>query len=134
MLNTVWTDKSEDYPDKNPQGEIIEGKGKIIGETLKNSSRMYTVNAATPLRMIDHTFYFPGWKVYVDGNPVTIEFQNPKYRGVITYQVPPGKHSIYVVFEDTKVRLLGKILSVVSLILFFALFFLRNRIGKNVKF
>lgn len=133
LMNTIWTGKSEDYPDKNPQGEIVEGKGKIIAETLKNSSRMYTVNAATSLTMVDHTFYFPGWKVYVDGNPVTIEFQNPDYRGVITYQVPPGKHSIYVVFEDTKVRLLGKVLSVVSLILFFALFFLRNRIGKIVK-
>jgi len=133
QMNTIWTGKSQDYPDKNPQGEIIGGKGKIIAETLKNSSRMYTVDATTSLTMVDHTFYFPGWAVFIDGIRTNIEFQDPNYRGVITYQVPQGKHSIYLAFEDTKVRLLGKILSVVSLIIFFALFFLRKRICKIVK-
>lgn len=133
MMNTIWTGKSEDYTDKNPQGEIIEGRGKIVAETLKNSSRKYTIDAKTALKMVDHTFYFPGWMVFVDGVKTNIEFQNPLYRGVITYQVPQGKHSIYLTFEDTKVRLFGKILSVISLVLFFALFFLRDRINKLVK-
>jgi hypothetical protein len=132
MMNTIWIGKSEDYPDKNPQGQIIEGEGKIIAGTLKNSSRTYTVDAKTSLKMVDHTFYFPGWTVFVDGVKTNIEFQNPEYRGVITYQVPQGKHSIYLAFEDTKVRLLGKILSALSLILFIALFFLRNNIRKII--
>jgi hypothetical protein len=128
LMNTIWTGKSEDYPDKNPQGEIIEGRGKIIAETLKNSSRMYTVEAITPLEMVDHTFYFPGWNVYIDGVKTNIQFQNPNYRGVITYQVPAGRHSIYLSFQDTKIRSVGKILSVISLIFFIALLFLRKRI------
>jgi uncharacterized membrane protein len=133
MMNTIWTGKTEDYPDKNPQGEIISGKGKIINETLKNSSRRYTVDASTSLTMVDHTFYFPGWNVYVDGVKTNIEYQNPKYRGVITYQVSQGKHFVYLVFQDTKVRLLGKILSVAALILLFGLFFFRNKISKLIK-
>jgi hypothetical protein len=132
-MNTIWTGTTEDYPDKNPQGEIISGKGKIIAETLKNSSRIYTIDATTSLTMVDHTFYFPGWNVYVDGIKTNIEYQNPKYRGVITYLVPAGKHSIYLVFQDTKVRLLGKILSATSLILFIGLFFFRNKISKLIK-
>lgn len=129
-MNTIWTGKSEDYPDKNKQGEIILGTGTIIKQTLSNSSRRYQIDAKTPLRMVDRTFYFPGWTVYVDNVKTNIEFQNPNYRGVITYNVPPGNHSVLVIFEDTKVRLLGKILSVISLSLFVALFFLRKRISK----
>ena len=128
LMNTIWTGKSENYPTKNPQGEIIEGRGKIIAETLKNSSRMYTIDATTSLRMVDHTFYFPGWNAYIDGIKTNIEFQNPDYRGVITYQVPSGKHSVYLVFQDTKVRLLGKIISAIALISLITLFFLRKRI------
>lgn len=128
LLNTIWTGKSEDYPNKNPQAEIIEGKGKIIAETLKNSSRTYVIDAQTNLRMVDHTFYFPGWDVYINGVKTNIEFQNPQYRGVITYKVPVGKQTVHLIFEDTKVRLLGKIISAIALITLFILFILRKRI------
>jgi len=129
-MTTIWAGRSQDYPERKNQTQIVEGKGEILTETLKNSSRKYTVNAKTPLKLVDRTFYFPGWTVFVDGVKTNIEFQNPDYRGVITYQIPSGKHSIYVVFEDTKVRLLGKILSVVSLVLLFILFFLRKKIRR----
>ena len=112
MMNTIWTGKTEDYPSKTPQAEIVEGQGKIINEILKNSSKKYTIDAKTSVELVDHTFYFPGWTIYIDGLKSNIQFQNPKYRGVITYQVPKGKHSVYLVFQDTKVRLLGKILSI----------------------
>ena len=78
--------------------------------------------------MIDYTFYFPGWKAYVDGKPATIEFQNPNYRGVITYLVPQGKHTVVLRYEDTKIRLLGKILTVSFLLFFIALILLRGKL------
>ncbi len=130
MMNTRWTGKSEDYPDKKTQGEIVEGQGKIIKQILKNSSRIYEVDATTSLKMIDRTFYFPGWNVYIDGARTSIEFQNPQYRGLITYAVPAGKHAVYLAFEDTKVRLAGKVLSLAFLTLFVVLLFLRKRIKK----
>jgi hypothetical protein len=129
-MNTIWTGKSEDYQNKNPQGEIIEGNGKITSETLKNSSRTYSIDAKTQLRMVDHTFYFPGWSVYIDGAKTNIEFQNPDYRGVITYIVPAGKHSVYLAFEDTKIRLLGKVLSVISVAFLITLLCFRKRIKR----
>ncbi|MBU2632445.1 hypothetical protein KKG52_01900 [Patescibacteria group bacterium] len=130
QMNTIWTGKSENYPDREEQGGIIMGKGEITRYVLKNSSRNYDVYANTPLRMIDRTFYFPGWNVYVDNVKTDIEFQDPNYRGVITYNVPAGKHTVLVAFEDTKIRLFGKILSIISLSLFFVLFFLRKRLSK----
>lgn len=131
LMNTIWTGRSEDYPNKNKQGEIIGGTGKIVKQTIRNSSRDYQIDAKTSLRMVDRTFYFPGWNVYVDNVKTNIEFQDSNYRGVITYDVPVGNHSVTVIFEDTKIRLLGKILSVMSFGLFIILFFFRKRICKG---
>lgn len=132
QMNTIWTGKSEDYPDKDKQGEIIEGKGEIVAQTLKNSSRIYQIVAATPLRMVDRTFYFPGWNVYVDNVKTNIEFQDPAYRGVITYRIPVGQHTVKVVFEDTKVRAIAKSLSIVFLLITSVLFIGKRHIKKYV--
>jgi hypothetical protein len=130
MMNTIWTGKTVDYPDKNKQGDVIEGQGKIASQTLKNSSRNYRVVADTPLRMVDRTFYFPGWNVYIDNAKTNIEFQDPNYRGVITYNVPSGNHEVKVAFEDTKIRTLGKGLSILFLSLTIILFVGRKYIRK----
>ena len=62
----------------------------------------YKVTATSEIRMVDYTFYFPGWKVLVDAKEVPIEFQDMNYRGVITYNVPSGNHEVVVKFTDTK--------------------------------
>ena len=131
-MNTIWTGKSEDYPDKDKQGEIIEGTGKIVNQTLRNSSRNYQVAATTPLRMVDRTFYFPGWNVYIDNVKTNIEFQDPNYRGVITYRVPAGFHAVKVVFENTKVRSIANGMSILFLFITIALFVRRKCIGKYI--
>ncbi len=115
VYNTLWTGKTEDYPVKSVKGEIIEGKGTITNRDEHNSWREYVVDASTDLRLADYTFYFPGWKVYVDKKEVPIEFQDMNYRGVITYRIPQGKHTILVKFTDTKIRLLSNVISLFSI-------------------
>jgi hypothetical protein len=46
--------------------------------------------------------YFPGWKAYVDGNPVKIFRANYNFRAV---SIPPGKHDVKFVYRPTSVRL-----------------------------
>jgi hypothetical protein len=107
VLNTVWTRKTSEYPIKKEKPDIISGEGTIISKEVHNAWRKYTVDAKTPLIMIDYTFYFPGWRAYVDGQKIPIEYQNPDYRGVITYPVPQGKHEVKLEFGPTKERLIG---------------------------
>jgi len=116
-MNTRWSGDSRDYPVRREKAEIIQGKGKINDRMLKNASRVYTIHADTDLRISDNTFYFPGWHVYIDGVEANIEFQDPAYRGVITFAVPKGKHEVIVEYKDTKVRMLGKIVTVATLII-----------------
>ncbi|NLE43103.1 MAG: hypothetical protein GX620_00150 [Chloroflexi bacterium] len=51
------------------------------------------------------TFYFPGWRAYVDGETEEIEIAHPE--GFITVWVPEGQHDVVVRFEDTPVRRVG---------------------------
>lgn len=107
ILNTVWTGKTSEYPVKSSKHDIIDGKGKVVTQSVKNGFREYTINADTSLRMVDYTFYFPGWRAYVDGQKVPIEYQNPDYRGAITYTVPQGEHKVKLEFGPTKERIIG---------------------------
>ncbi len=52
-----------------------------------------------------YTFYFPGWRAYVDGEEVPIEVAGPE--GFITLRVPAGNHGVVVRFEDTPPRTAG---------------------------
>lgn len=115
LMNPIWTGPAKDYPVKEYHGEIIEGEGRIISRKEENSAREYAIIADSEVRLSDNTFYFPGWKVWVDGMEVDIEFQDPSYRGVITYQIGPGEHEVLVKFVDTKWRVLGKLISIGTL-------------------
>jgi hypothetical protein len=58
-----------------------------------------------------HTFYFPGWLVYLDGSPTAITLN---YYGAMTLVVPSGSHELLVRFTDTPVRQISNIISLGS--------------------
>lgn len=114
-MNTLWTGATDSYPPRNAQLAIISGEGQIKTADVSNSHRQYQILAQTALRLVDYTFYFPGWQVIVDGLVVPIEFQDEQYRGIITFNLPPGNHVVRVVLKPTKTRLLGNWLSILGL-------------------
>jgi len=60
------------------------------------------------------TFYFPGWRAWVDGEPVEIV---PHDRlGFVTVQVPAGRHTLELCFGSTPSRTAGTVISGVSLL------------------
>lgn len=128
MMNTIWTGKTEEYPVEPQKGAIIEGKGVIQTRVEKNNTRTYTVTARTPVRMVDHTFYFPGWTVAVDGKTVPIEYQDPEYRGVMTYNVPEGNHTVTVSYQNTKIRWVASLLSCIFGVFFIVVCIFRQKI------
>ncbi len=117
-INTVWMGESRKYPIKEQQLEIVEGDGQIDIVKLKNSSREYKLEAQSEVRVVDYTFYFPGWQVLANGKIQTIEFQDPKYRGIITYRLPKGNYHIVTVYQVTKIRKLAAIITILGIFMF----------------
>lgn len=59
-----------------------------------------------------YTYYFPGWRGYVDGQEVPIRPEEPY--GLITLEVPAGEHQVKIRFGDTPIRVVGKAISLLS--------------------
>ncbi|MDO8621135.1 MAG: hypothetical protein Q7R31_02550 [Candidatus Levybacteria bacterium] len=112
--DVIWSKgPAENYPKQRV--ELIGGDGEIFNFKKKSNLQTLSVNAKTKIQLVDHTQYFPGWRVYVDGIPASIEFQDQNWRGQITFVVPKGQHMIKAVFGESRVRLIADILSVLSL-------------------
>jgi len=70
------------------------------------------IDSPQPFRAVFNTFYFPGWRVYVDGEKMPIVPTEP--HGLISFPVPAGESTIQVLFQDTPLRLAAKALSMFS--------------------
>lgn len=130
-MNTIWTAKTTDYPvHQQDKVAILEGQASLSDIVIKNSKRTYKISAADNVRMIDYTFYYPGWKVFSDGKEVPIEFQDINNKGVITYWLPAGNHEVEVVFTQTKTVLFANLLTIFGLIIIFLVVTMKKRINK----
>ena len=67
------------------------------------------------MRVVDSTDYYPGWVVSIDGADTTVS-PTPLY-GIISFQVPPGRHTIAIEMRPTPVRRIGSMLSLFTLAL-----------------
>jgi len=90
-----------------------------IGATLlatKYSPLRYvvTLSAPEPFSARFRTFYFPGWKAEIDGQPVPITVTDP--HGQISVDAPAGRHHLVVWFGSTPIRTIANVLSVCSAI------------------
>lgn len=116
----IWSDgPAKKYPAKRV--EIIDGKGVIEKISKKSNKITFDSNNETPIKVVTHIQYFPGWQAFVDEIKVPIEFQYQIYRGEIVFQIPKGEHNVLLTFGENKLRLFSDMLSVGSFVLLFLL-------------
>lgn len=95
-------------------GDIIAGRGTI--ETLHRggaSSRVRVV-AEDAVTVQFYTYEYPGWRVTRNGEPLPHRAEPPY--GLVTVQVPPGEHEIYLRMGTTWPRAVGTVISALSLV------------------
>lgn len=106
--------------------DVIQGNAKVIEQKRLVTKHEYIVKSVGKSRLVENTLYFPGWSVMVDGKNVPVQFQDPQYRGLMTFFVGNGQHSVIVSYHESKYRLLGDFLSIAGLsIICFLLIFAR---------
>lgn len=114
--DVIWSaGPASDYPPA--RAEVIAGNATITNFDQTTVTHMFEVEATSEARIVDHVQYFPGWRVYVNGEKVPIEFQDQNWRGLITFAVPEGNHPVRVAFEESKLRLASNVVSLGSLII-----------------
>lgn len=119
----IWSVR---FMEKRPAAhiEVVEGVIEVQTNDRKSTYHAYTIRANEQSRVVENTLYFPGWNVYVDGKPVPVEFQDPKYRGLMTFRLDPGVHTVIVQFTETKLRTAANILTLAGIIAFVAVYYL----------
>lgn len=124
--NKLQTDAIFDYLPKTakapPAGkapdkpEIIEGKA-IINE-VKRGTNWYQFSIDVQEKAIVQIpqYDFPKWKVTVDKKIVS--YANDNFLGLVTIQIPEGKHFVKMNLTDTPIRVTGNLISLFSWIIF----------------
>lgn len=126
----IWSVRFMEYAPLVPM-QTAEGNAIIENTSRTTTMRTYRVDAESKTRLVENTLYFPGWIVEVDGNPVPVEFQDPMWRGRMTFWVESGVHTVVVKFTDTKLRYVSNVLSVIGLVLCIAIVVMNTLI--NIK-
>jgi hypothetical protein len=107
--------------------EVIAGYAKITQESRLVTKHAYTVASQGKSRLLENTLYFPGWRITVDGRPVAVQFQEPKYRGLMTFFVADGTHEVVVSYHESKMRVIGDTLSLVGIFSLVGLSFITRK-------
>lgn len=97
--------------------QVISGKALVLEPARTTTGREYFIQADERSRILENTLYFPGWRVLVDGSQVPVEFQDPEFRGLMTFWVDKGAHRVKIVFGDTKVRRFSNLISLAGLLM-----------------
>lgn len=114
--DVIWSaGPAKKYPKQRV--EIIGGKGAVENFQKNSYSQSFKLTAQNEVQLVDHIQYFPGWRVYVDNKMVPIEFQDPNWRGEITFRIPKGEHNISVIFKESAIRFVADSISAASVVL-----------------
>ncbi|MDY6878411.1 MAG: hypothetical protein SWK90_19710, partial [Chloroflexota bacterium] len=136
-LLPVWVHTLPSGP--APDDDLNAGREpqRLRPETLPEGARILhadygpveaTIELDTPVPFRAHylAFYYPGWRATVDGNPVPIAPTEPD--GLISFDIPAGRHTVRVRFGETPLRLLADTISLLSLLILLALILRPSRI------
>lgn len=111
--DVIWSaGPAHKYPDQVIQ--TAEGSVNITDFHKITHEQTFTVTTRTPSRLVSNTQYFPGWRVFIDGKSVPVEFQDQNYRGLITFQIPQGTHNVKIRFGESRIRLASNLISLVT--------------------
>ena len=88
---------------------ITQGTGQVLRHDSAGASAGGIVQMETAGTVQINVYYFPGWRVRVDGERVEQRISQPL--GLIEIDVPPGEHLIEARMESTPVRTAGTIVS-----------------------
>lgn len=97
----------------------------VVLDEQRPLSRLLRVRSDKGVKLSFHTFYFPSWRIYIDGEP---KDAYPSGRlGLVTADIPAGDHQIFLCFEDTLAGRIGFIITFLSLLTLLVIFLLEGQ-------
>ncbi len=122
----IWSVRFMEHGYSEPL-QVISGKAIVTPEKRLTTFHSYIVSSVGTSQLLENTLYFPGWRITVDGIPVAIQFQDPHHRGLMTFFVGNGTHEVVVSYHESKLRIVGDLLSVLGILIIGLLFIFKKK-------
>jgi len=108
---------TDQYKTGQPVNRLILPAGQVVqtGWQTGPGDDRFELQAAQPVTLTYQTFYFPGWQATLDGQVVAIQPSSPE--GLITVDLPAGRHVLEISFVHTPVRVVSLVVSLSGLAL-----------------
>lgn len=84
----------------------------------KSNFQKYVVEISDKGTFVINTFYFPGWRIFVDEKEVEIDPTRNKELGLMLVDLSAGRHEVVARFMNTPVRTVANSLSIISWLIF----------------
>ncbi len=91
----------------------------------------FTINSKKEASVSAGQFYFPGQSLYIDNELNQLKVDK---NGLISFNVPKGRHNIIIRFEDTLITRVSKILTLTGFIILLSSFINFKRLSKKFTF
>jgi hypothetical protein len=108
----VWVEERPAAPATTPV-TLVAGEGRLLSRWLSATDLAIQADIVQAARLQVNTFYFPGWKVSVDGLDWPVVPSHPQ--GLIEFTLEPGTHQVQVRWTDTPLRQWSLRLSLLAL-------------------
>lgn len=93
---------------------LVHGRGLVRVTRLGSYEKRFSTEATEPLIFTIRVFYFPGWRMYIDGREEKLQQAE---NGHILISAQPGKHSYLLQYKDTDSFAAGSAFSAICLLL-----------------
>ncbi|MFH0749603.1 MAG: hypothetical protein V1917_01640 [Candidatus Gottesmanbacteria bacterium] len=109
-FSTIWTGWKETHPSSALSIQNGAITAYITTKYLEKTFKVLMTDRGT---ITVNTVYFPGWKAFVDAKETPITYTPD---GIIRIAVSKGSHVVRIVFVDTVPRIIGNVISVMSVL------------------
>ncbi len=105
-------------PDSNETLEVVPIRGGLL-------KHQYQVTTQQTFRLLFHQFYFPSWRVTLDG--VQAKVEPASQLALASVEIPPGTHDVVLEWGPTRTVWFGRILTVAGWFIVLALLYVDTR-------
>jgi hypothetical protein len=126
----IWV-KERPQTRHKEQLTILSGQARIITIPVSPTSYEFHVTVIEPVRLQVNIFYFPGWRLFVNGTQSTIRVTDPE--GLMAFSLEPGDYLVQLTFKNTPIRVLGTAISMIAMGILLVLPFWKRRLNENHK-
>lgn len=131
LTSPIWADLNKSGIRMKPKLSIEILSGNATTETIFRTptSHLYKISAESNVEIKENTLYFPGWIVIDNNNQIPINYKNPKFPGVITFNLSKGIHKLDVRFVDLPIITFSKRLSILAFFVMLVYIFVPKKLN-----